>query len=457
MSRQNSLKSKIRNFGDNFVDSVTSPDLEFHIGSVEKVFNNRSDVRAYKGKLQNKIPNNPSGVILIKNVKGLLPSIGSQTIAKPMLRGISDSVAKGDLVIFCTINNQTYYLGPINTTNEITKTPSPFFDLRKKTIEDGRKSQIDGYSINFPTPKFKINKLQKSFISNADYPNEINIGVPGSIAYHEGSFSDVVLDGRFGNSIRIGSRHSNPILNIHNGRYSSFEDLSNGSIISMMSLGSLNDHFILNQDYTLSSDRRIRIEYQDLGEGQYPGYLINYGNDDIAEPREDVFDYNYSSIENVTQNNSVDRDQIIMFSDRITFDARKNDITISSFRNINLGAGRNITITNKGFTVIESQNIYIGKEAKNKAQPMVLGDELRVLLLEIMTILIDSRALVQGVPIPLTDAASSPIIPRIQSVIDRLQPRDIDANTNLPIPNSGGQTNFLSQYHYLEQNVRGQE
>ena len=457
MSRQNSLKSKIRNFGDNFVDSVTSPDLEFHIGSVEKVFNNRSDVRAYKGKLQNKIPNNPSGVILIKNVKGLLPSIGSQTIAKPMLRGISDSVAKGDLVIFCTINNQTYYLGPINTTNEITKTPSPFFDLRKKTIEDGRKNQIDGYSINFPTPKFKINKLQKSFISNADYPNEINIGVPGSIAYHEGSFSDVVLDGRFGNSIRIGSRHSNPILNIHNGRYGSFEDLSNGSIISMMSLGSLNDHFILNQDYTLSSDRRIRIEYQDLGEGQYPGYLINYGNDDIAEPREDVFDYNYSSIENVTQNNSVDRDQIIMFSDRITFDARKNDITISSFRNINLGAGRNITITNKGFTVIESQNIYIGKESKNKAQPMVLGDELRIILLEIMTLLKDSRALVQGVPTPMVDATSSPILPRIQSLIDRLQPREIDEETNAPIPGSGGGTRFLSQYHYLEQNVRGQE
>ena len=42
MSRQNSLKSKIRNFGDNFVDSVTSPDLEFHIGSVEKVFNNKT-------------------------------------------------------------------------------------------------------------------------------------------------------------------------------------------------------------------------------------------------------------------------------------------------------------------------------------------------------------------------------------------------------------------------------
>ena len=69
-----------------------------------------------------------------------------------------------------------------------------------------------------------------------------------------------------------------------------------------------------------------------------------------------------------------------------TFDAQNNDFTVSAYRNINFGAGENITITNKGFSVIESENIYIGKEAKNKAQPMVLGDELRILLLEIMTI-----------------------------------------------------------------------
>ena len=395
--------------------------------------------------------------ILIKKIKGALPLAGSRVIAVPMLRGISDSVAKGDLVIFCVISNQSYYLGPINTTNEITKTPSPFFNLKQNPTEDIRKNQQDGYSINFPQPKVKINKLQKSFLYGTDYPNEINIGVPGSISYHEGSFSDVVLDGRFGNSIRIGSRHSNPILNIHNGRYSSFEDLSNGSIISMMSLGSLNDHFVLNQNYTLSSDRRISAELQNVTEGQYSGYFINFGNDDVAEPREDIFDYDYSSIENVTQNNSLDRDQIIMFSDRITFDARKNDITISSFRNINLGAGRNITITNKGFTVIESENIYIGKESKNKAQPMVLGDELRIILLEIMTLLKDSRALVQGVPTPMVDATSSPILPRIQNLIDRLQPREIDEETNSPIPGSGGGTRFLSQYHYLEQNIRGQE
>ena len=88
---------------------------------------------------------------------------------------------------------------------------------------------------------------------------------------------------------------------------------------------------------------------------------------------------------------------------------------------------------------------------------MVLGDELRIILLEIMTLLKDSRALVQGVPTPMVDATSSPILPRIQSLIDRLQPREIDEETNAPIPGSGGGTRFLSQYHYLEQNVRGQE
>ena len=150
-------------------------------------------------------------------------------------------------------------------------------------------------------------------------------------------------------------------------------------------------------------------------------------------------------------------DQIVMFSDRITFDAQGQnggDLTMSAYRNINFGAGENITITNKGFSVIESENIYIGKESKNKAQPMVLGDELRELLLEIMTILQDSRALVQGVPLPLYDQTSQPMFTRIQDVINALQPREVDDDTNSPKPGTGGGTRFLSQYHYIEQNYR---
>ena len=104
MSRKNSLKSRIKNFGDNFVDSVTLPELEFLKGTVERVFNNRADVQAYQGKLKSKIPSNPTGTILIKKIKGALPLAGSRVIAVPMLRGISYSVANFDLVIFCCEN-----------------------------------------------------------------------------------------------------------------------------------------------------------------------------------------------------------------------------------------------------------------------------------------------------------------------------------------------------------------
>ena len=82
---------------------------------------------------------------------------------------------------------------------------------------------------------------------------------------------------------------------------------------------------------------------------------------------------------------------------------------------------------------------------------MVLGDELRILLLDIMNILQDSRALVQGVPIPLVKQDTSPMADRIQLVINALQPREVDPETNTPIPNN---TKFLSQYHYVEQNHR---
>ena len=82
---------------------------------------------------------------------------------------------------------------------------------------------------------------------------------------------------------------------------------------------------------------------------------------------------------------------------------------------------------------------------------MVLGDELRALLLDIMTILQDSRALVQGVPIPLVDDSSAPMFQRIQNLITELQPRSEDDNEFI---NDGPK--FMSHHHYIEINNREQ-
>ena len=79
-----------------------------------------------------------------------------------------------------------------------------------------------------------------------------------------------------------------------------------------------------------------------------------------------------------------------MASDKITFDARdpQGDFTVSSNRNINFGAKKNFTLNNQGNSVINSGNIYLGVPAKSKKEPLVLGDELRILLLEIIKMLI---------------------------------------------------------------------
>jgi len=49
------------------------------------------------------------------------------------------------------------------------------------------------------------------------------------------------------------------------------------------------------------------------------------------------------------------------------------------------------------------------------------------------------------------DDKSAPMFDKIQTIIESLQPRTLSGDPELPQP---GNTKFLSQYHYVEQNVR---
>ena len=438
-------------------DSIIESGYKFHHGHVQKVVLDANDLNSFGYPVYG-APSDVSQCILLSPTDSEdinLPSdyVKKFYLAQPLLRGFADSISRGDSVLYTQIGSIFFYLGPINTLNNPNYSPDHLYNPNlnpNRIVLDDRKDDENGYNINFV--KRAINKVNKIKNILLDRPYDTGIGEVGSDAEVESNVSDLTLEGRHGNSFQLGYRFINPYSIIKNNNLNG----NNGSIVGLLSLGRIPDYF---DNYNLlSSDRRIGLELETYptpnvgNEYKYPGYFIGHGND----AGENTFNMSFGQVEE-TAEQQTDFDQIIMFSDRITFDAQNNDFTVSAFRNINLGAGRNITITNKGFTVIESQNIYIGKESKNKAQPMVLGDELRIILLEIMTLLKDSRALVQGVPTPMVDATSSPILPRIQSLIDRLQPREIDEETNAPIPGSGGGTRFLSQYHYLEQNVRGQE
>jgi len=438
-------------------DSIIESGYKFHHGHVQKVVLDANDLNSFGYPVYG-APSDVSQCVLLSPTDSEdinLPSdyVKKFYLAQPLLRGFADSISRGDSVLYTQIGSIFFYLGPLNTLNNPNYSPDHLYNPNlnpNRIVLDDRKDDENGYNINFV--KRAINKVNKIKNILLDRPYDTGIGEVGSDAEVESNVSDLTLEGRHGNSFQLGYRFINPYSIIKNNNLNG----NNGSIMGLLSLGRIPDYF---DNYNLlSSDRRIGLELETYptpnvgNEYKYPGYFIGHGND----AGENTFNMSFGQVEE-TAEQQTDFDQVIMFSDRITFDAQNNDFTVSAFRNINLGAGRNITITNKGFTVIESQNIYIGKESKNKAQPMVLGDELRIILLEIMTLLKDSRALVQGVPTPMVDATSSPILPRIQNLIDRLQPREIDEETNSPIPGSGGGTRFLSQYHYLEQNVRGQE
>ena len=438
-------------------DSIIESGYKFYHGHVQKVVLDANDLNSFGYPVYG-APSDVSQCVLLSPTDSEdinLPSdyVKKFYLAQPLLRGFADSISRGDSVLYTQIGSIFFYLGPLNTLNNPNYSPDHLYNPNlnpNRIVLDDRKDDENGYNINFV--KRAINKVNKIKNILLDRPYDTGIGEVGSDAEVESNVSDLTLEGRHGNSFQLGYRFINPYSIIKNNNLNG----NNGSIIGLLSLGRIPDYF---DNYNLlSSDRRIGLELETYptpnvgNQYKYPGYFIGHGND----AGENTFNMSFGQVEE-TAEQQTDFDQVIMFSDRITFDAQNNDFTVSAFRNINLGAGRNITITNKGFTVIESQNIYIGKESKNKAQPMVLGDELRIILLEIMTLLKDSRALVQGVPTPMVDATSSPILPRIQNLIDRLQPREIDEETNSPIPGSGGGTRFLSQYHYLEQNVRGQE
>ena len=444
--------------GESNQDTNFGPEFTFHHGHVEQVIMSQADLQQSGASLSAEGITNLSQLVVFtptygENLGFSLPSnyLKSKQIALPLYRGFSDSIATGDSIIFTQLGDNFYYIGPINTYNDPNYCPDSIVSNLNPDKIDINTTELneDGYSVSYK--QVEVEKLTKAK-SELDRAFNTGIGDVDSFADVKSVFSDIQIEGRHNNSIQLGTRFINPYTIVKNNH----SEGNLGSVIGMTSFGSLLDNFPnkfsptvdLNNESViregLSSDLEIVKKQSETPDGEYKGFSIGYGNDvgpDENKP-ENKFNMNFGE-EASTPGQQTEFDQIIMFSDRITFDAQDNDFTVSAFRNINFGAVGNFTITNKGFSVIESKNIYIGQHAKEKKEPMVLGDELRLLLLDIMKILLDSRALVQGVALPLVDKAPGTLMDiRINQMIKKLE----DMRTT-------PENSFLSDYHYIEPNA----
>ena len=94
---------------------------DFRLGHVERVFTSTDD----------QIINDTTVGSQMINIKpiGHVPSIRKPVLkAIPLLRGISDSVTRGDVVFYTYIGGTFFYLGPINTLNSPSRCPDMLYN-----------------------------------------------------------------------------------------------------------------------------------------------------------------------------------------------------------------------------------------------------------------------------------------------------------------------------------------
>ena len=398
--------------------------LQFVPGYVTKVITSNKSL-AYDNNLRNQ------NSIIAKSHINYQPlnkgtAVGEEGRYYPMFRGITDVPAKGDPVLLVTIGNINYYLGPLNVIN------SPNWNFDNMKIDDFSSGpqedtptvrDLKGESLNYDKTSHK--RLIKTYKNDLDKPH-------GAVNEIHG---DLMLEGRHGNSIRIGSRSVNPYIFISNGRSEGnyVEGTKDGSLISITKDGSIRQHFsgdskikstnIVSEPFTLSSD--LVSENTRLIAGMVTA--VNGGSD----ATELIYSYN--------------KNQILQTSDRITINAKKDHLFLSSIGNIHIGAGNNLTISVNNDLIIDSRNIYLGKPYDGnesfEMEPMVLGQELANVLNDLITCLSTAHFISPaGAPLPLIDQTQAPIATTPGA--NRKSLKTIQGEIN----------KILSSYHFIEKN-----
>ena len=170
----------------------TPPEVKsysFSLGLVHRVFLNDTDV------IKQKSETNSYGIISIKALDSTLATVQRVFEARPLLRGISDSITRGDLVLFTFIGKKTYYIGPLNTFNNPNFSSADFYNKKMEGRDSADLSLINNHGYGDDYPYAKNTKVQKLKNEELDFFGEEE--------YDLSKLSDLTLEGRHVNSIRL--------------------------------------------------------------------------------------------------------------------------------------------------------------------------------------------------------------------------------------------------------------
>ena len=287
----------------------------------------------------------------------------------PLFRTTHDVPSKGDPVLLTSFEGVNYYLGPLNMPGNSPTWNDDGIQVPEISVNKfsglgvTTQSGTTGESENF-NKEIEYNRLQKVRNDELDYGDDV-IDVVG----------DYLIEGRHGNSLRIGSRSDDPYVFLSNARDSKMtvETLSDGTLISITSNGTLAQHFGATNLDSTESQIPFKLASDSIVDDPNPFPIGDIHSDlnNGADIQETIYEY--------------DENQILIQSDRLTLNSKLDDIFISSIKDIHIGSHRNITLSSGREMDLIASTVYIGNPYRgSETQPMVLGDILKEVLTEMV-------------------------------------------------------------------------
>lgn len=362
---------------DNSARSIGAPNIEFYeLETAEVVdiilndshpsFTNYSDI----GKAKIRFVHSESG----RN-ESLL------SWAKPIDVNMKSYPVKHELVIAITFYGNLYYTHKLNIFNNPNNNAYPGASLPDLSREYKNKRKANEYE------EASINPNKKNKAGEVILGNTFKSTIVKPVAVIEG---DVILEGRFGQSIKFGSNPETqfPNLKIKVGEP---DDIPEEKIQPIEE--NINED--PNAIWISSTEEIIGLNPATI---QSPIHLQFY------DDNPDEFTGN----------------QIFMNSDRIVFNTKQNEFMTFAKRAINLvtegiftvDSEKDLILNTNGSTIFNSPYIYLG--SADAVEPVVLGETLKTLLEELIDLIINHKH-------PTGTGPSGPTLPPEQAQINQIK------------------------------------
>lgn len=305
---------------------------------------------------------NSIGLIFFEDSKNPSPDFEKNNFAKPLFPNIKNYPLENEIVYLIQLPTPEiqdnpaivsyYYFTPINIWNSVHHNAVPdniYGELLPESQQKDYQQTSEG-NVRRVTDGGTDITLGKTF------KEEIKIK---SLLPYEG---DMIIEGRFGNSIRIGSSVSNAKIK------NNWSEIGNGDPIMI----------IRNGQHDNGQDPWVPI-IEDINKDKSSIYLTSTQKIPL-----DVISKEYKSYDNQPENpKDYQRAQLIFSSGRLLLNAYEDSILLSSKKSINLNSRGTINIDSKDKMVVNSPKIFLG--SKDATEPLLLGNKTEDLLQKLLS------------------------------------------------------------------------